>query len=63
MSVSTVPGAFTVAEASAKAHCSTWSIYRAVERGELRAKRIGRALRILDEDLAAWLRSDVKAAS
>lgn len=62
MSVSTVPGAFTVAEAARKAKCSTWSIYRAVERGELRAKHIGRAIRILDDELARWMRDERRAS-
>lgn len=62
MSVAPVPGANTVAETATKAKCSTWSIYRAIKSGDLRAKRIGRVLRVLDEDLAAWLRDEKRAS-
>lgn len=63
LSVTPIPGALTVAEAAKKAGVSTQSIYRAIARRELRAKRIGRCVRILDEEFRRWMRDEEKAAS
>jgi excisionase family DNA binding protein len=37
------------------AHVSKATIYREIERGELRARHVGRQLRILPEDFDAYL--------
>ncbi|MBF6558366.1 MAG: helix-turn-helix domain-containing protein [Acidimicrobiales bacterium] len=37
---------------------SAGTLRNEIKRGNLRARRIGRCVRILDEDLAAWLRAD-----
>lgn len=63
MSVTPIPGARTVAEIAARAQVSTQSIYRAIARGDLRAKRIGRCVRVLDEDYERWMRDQEKRAS
>jgi len=58
MSVARLPGVLTVPEAAAQAAVSAGTLRKEIKRGNLRARRIGRCVRILDEDLAAWLRSD-----
>jgi excisionase family DNA binding protein len=58
MSVARLPGVLTVPEAAAQAAVSAGTLRKEIKRGNLRARRIGRCIRILDEDLAAWLRSD-----
>ena len=53
------PGAsllFLVSEAAKRARCSEWTIRREIREGHLRARRIGRLVRILDSDLAEWMR-------
>jgi excisionase family DNA binding protein len=49
--------AYTLPEA---AHASTYSLstlYAAIRAGQLKVSRAGRAVRILPEDLEAWMRS------
>lgn len=58
MTVHALPGVNTVPEAAEKARVSPWMIRQAIKRDELRARHIGRCVRVLDEDLAAWLRTD-----
>ena len=41
-----------------QAAVSAGTLRKEIKKGNLRARRIGRCVRILDEDLAAWLRSD-----
>jgi len=38
-------------------------IRREIAEGRLRARRIGRCVRVLDEDLADWMRGDRAEAS
>lgn len=45
---------FTVKEVAASLKVSEWSIYREIERGALRAMRIGKAIRISPEQLEAY---------
>jgi excisionase family DNA binding protein len=47
-----------VPEAATQAAVSAGTLRKEIKKGNLRARRIGRCVRILDEDLAAWLRSD-----
>lgn len=56
MSATTLPRFLLVSEAAKAARCSPWTIRREVAEGRLRARRIGRLVRILDEDLAEWMR-------
>jgi excisionase family DNA binding protein len=58
MSVARLPGVLTVPEAATQAAVSAGTLRKEIKKGNLRARRIGRCVRILDEDLAAWLRSD-----
>ena len=58
VSVARLPGVLTVPEAAAYAAVSAGTLRKEIKNGNLRARRIGRCIRILDEDLAAWLRTD-----
>ena len=44
-------------EAAALVAVSAGTLRNEIKKGNLRARRIGRCVRILDEDLAAWLRT------
>lgn len=55
MSATTLPRFLLVSEAADVARCSQWTIRREIKDGNLRARRIGRLVRILDDDLAAWM--------
>lgn len=57
MTVTPLPGVLTVAEAAEKAHVSPNTIRRQIALGNLRARHIGKCVRVLDEDLAEWLRA------
>lgn len=56
MSATTLPGFYLVTEAAVEAKCSPWTIRQEIKRGNLRARKIGRLVRILDSDLAEWMR-------
>ena len=58
-SVTDLPGWSTIPGAADKAGLSPWLIRKEIREGRLRARRIGRLLRVLDEDLSAWMRGDV----
>lgn len=49
------PVALRLVEASEHANVSVWTLRGAISRGELKAWRRGRTLRVLDRDLDAWL--------
>jgi excisionase family DNA binding protein len=53
-----LPRFYLVSEAAGVARCSEWTIRQEIKAGRLRARRIGRLVRILDTDLAAWMRGD-----
>ncbi|MGH9089995.1 MAG: excisionase family DNA-binding protein [Acidimicrobiales bacterium] len=55
MSATPLPRLLLVSEAAQHARCSEWMIRREIKAGNLRARRIGRLVRILDDDLAAWM--------
>ncbi len=55
---SELPGFYLVSEAAKVAKCSPWTIRQEIKAGRLRARRIGRLVRIVDTDLAAWMRGD-----
>jgi excisionase family DNA binding protein len=63
MSVTPLPNWSTVPEASQKAGVSPWSIRREIREGRLRARRVGKLVRILDSDLAAWMRGGNEPAA
>jgi excisionase family DNA binding protein len=53
--MTTLPRFFLVSEVAEKTRCSEWTIRSEIKAGRLRARRIGRLVRILDTDLAAWM--------
>jgi excisionase family DNA binding protein len=53
-----LPGFYLVSEAAGVARCSEWTIRKEIREGNLRARRIGRLVRILDVDLARWMHGD-----
>lgn len=50
-----LPRFYLVSEAALEARCSPWKIRDEIKAGRLRARRIGRLVRILDTDLSAWM--------
>lgn len=58
MSAGSLPRFLLVSEAAVVGRCSEWKIRDEIKAGRLRARRIGRLVRILDDDLAAWMRGD-----
>lgn len=61
MSVPVLPGVFTIAEAAEHLKLAETTLRREIKKGNLRVRRIGGCRRILDEELARWLR-DYEAA-
>ena len=62
MSAPRLPGVLTVPEAAELASVSPGTIRNQIRLGNLRARYIGRCVRVLDEDLAAWLRAETSAS-
>ena len=58
MSVTPLPHWMTVPSAAQAAQVSSWTLRKEIAAGRLRSRRIGRLVRILDSDLAAWMRGD-----
>ncbi len=56
MSVTELPNWRTVPALAAKAGVSPWLVRKEISEGRLRARRLGRVVRVLDEDAAAWMR-------
>jgi len=62
MTVSVLPGWSTVPGLAAKVGLSEWIIRREISEGRLRSRRVGRCVRILDEDAAEWMRGQREAS-
>lgn len=58
MSTTTIPGYLTVPEAAQAANVSARTIRRQIDAGQLAPCRIGRVVRILDEELVRWMRAN-----
>ena len=54
-------GLLTAGEAAALASCHVETVLRATRRGDLPARRVGRAVRIALSDFEAWLSTDRSA--
>ena len=56
MTVATLPTLSPIPDVAKRSGLSEWTIRKEIKLGNLRARRIGRCVRILDEDEARWLR-------
>jgi len=56
VSVSALPKWRTLGELANATGLSEWRLRAEIKAGNLRARRIGRCLRVLDEDAALWMR-------
>lgn len=63
MSVTPLPHWRTVPDAASETGLSEWTLRREIKEGRLRARAIGRCVRVLDEDLAEWMRGRRDEAS
>ena len=64
MTVATLPTISPVSDVAKRSGLSEWTIRQEIKKGNLRARRIGRCVRVLDEDEVRWLRgADASAAS
>ncbi len=55
-SVTPLPRWRTIPEAAKRAGVSAWMIRKEIRDGRLRARRVGRLVRVLDDELATWMR-------
>jgi excisionase family DNA binding protein len=58
-----IPLAFSIADACALSHVGRTTLYNAISRGELRARKVGRRTLIIRTDLVAWLESRPEAGT
>jgi excisionase family DNA binding protein len=58
VSVTVLPRFLTVSELARHAGVSDWLIRQEIANGNLTSRRIGRVVRILDEEAARWMRGD-----
>ena len=63
VTVARLPTFLTVSEVAEQAHLSEWTIRQEITAGHLRARRIGRCLRVLDEEVARWMRDGPQGVS
>jgi excisionase family DNA binding protein len=61
-SVTQLPKWFTIPRAAKEAGVSPWMVRKEIAEGRLRARRVGRLVRVLDEELARWMRDPGAAA-
>lgn len=58
MSVTSLPNWRTIPDAARALGVSEWTIRREVREGRLHVRRIGRVVRVLDDELARWMCND-----
>lgn len=58
MAVTPLPNFFLIPQAAEHAQVSVYTIRREISEGKLRARQVGHLIRILDEDLARWMRGE-----
>lgn len=55
-SVTQLPRWYTIPAAAKAADVSPWMIRKNIAEGRLRVRHVGRLVRVLDDDLATWMR-------
>ena len=63
MTVSQLPHWDTIPVFAKKVGFSEWLIREEIKAGRLRARRVGRCVRVLDEDGAEWMRGRDEVSS
>jgi excisionase family DNA binding protein len=58
MKASSLEGVYTIREIAQRFKVSEWSVRREIRENRLRAKRIGRCIRVVEADLEFWLATD-----
>jgi hypothetical protein len=59
MTITTLPGFLTIPQVAANAQLSEWMVRKEIKEGKLRARRLGRCVRITPADEASWQRGEV----
>lgn len=62
MSVAILPGVFTIPQAAKHVGVTAKTLRKEIKAGHIPVRYIGRCVRILDEDLGAWLRANRSSA-
>jgi hypothetical protein len=63
MSVTPLPRWYTIPAAAEAAEVSPWTLRKEVAEGRLQVRRINRLVRVLDSELARWMRDGGETAS
>lgn len=58
MTVTPLPHWRTIPETAKAVGVSEWLLRQEIKSGRLRARRIGRVVRLLDEDVSTWMRGE-----
>ena len=61
MSITRLPGWFTIPDAARRCGVSEWTIRKEIRENRLRARRVGRLVRVLDSELGRWMRGEEAA--
>lgn len=61
-SVTPIPRWYTIPAAAEAAEVSPWTLRKEAAEGRLRVRRINRLVRVLDSELARWIRDGDAAA-
>jgi hypothetical protein len=62
VTVTQLPNWFTIPDFAKRVGFSEWMIRQEIKAGRLRARRVARCVRVLDEDGAEWMRGRGEAS-